>query len=134
MVNLKIVFRLNAISCLLFGSLFVLAPEMVSVFLAYEAPAPVLLMSVIGAVLILNGIHLIAASLQISPSRELIIYFALGDGMWVCAVTALIVSGLWITTSHGIMAAVLVNIVVGVFAVMQIMEIKKTNAGSPEHT
>lgn len=131
-MSINNVFRLNATSFLAFGTLFILTPDRVAMFLSDETQASVWLITVIGAVLNLNGLHLIWASFLSSPSRELILYFALGDVIWVCAVTTLIISGLWITTSDGVLAAIMINIVVGLFAIMQMMALKSATEGSSE--
>lgn len=105
----------NAASCLGFGALFAVFSGPVAGFLG---DPPVWLVTVLGAVLIVNGVHLLWAARR-GPRRVELLYFALGDAGWVAGTTVLIASGTWITTGAGIAAAVAVAAVVGAFAVLQ---------------
>lgn len=121
MLSLKNIMRLNATSCLVFGSLFTLFPGQVATFLGGYLHAPQLLILIIGVVLIVNAIHLIWALKIPIPKKELILYFSAGDFLWVIASLSLVFSGHWITTTQGIFAAIVVTIIVGFFGVMQIV-------------
>ena len=79
MFSLKNVMRANAISCLVFGVLFVLLPKLVAIFLGGSSPAPHLYILVLGIVLIVNGFHLLWASRAPLPQKNLVIYFSTGD-------------------------------------------------------
>ncbi|MEO9822202.1 MAG: hypothetical protein ABJF79_17720, partial [Paracoccaceae bacterium] len=61
MDNLKFVLRLNAASCISFGLLFVVAPQVVAAFLGSIPP---MIIFALGVGLLGNGAFLIAASLR----------------------------------------------------------------------
>jgi cytochrome bd-type quinol oxidase subunit 2 len=105
----------NGSSCLLFGALFLAWPAGVARFLGNP---PVWLIAVLGAGLILNGLHLVWAARR-GPGRKELLHFTLGDGAWVAATLLLIASGLWITTTPGILAALACALPVGTFGVLQ---------------
>ena len=109
------VLRANATSCLVFGALFLALPAPVAGFLGSP---PVWLVAALGAVLLVNGAHLLWAAKR-GPGRVELLYFALGDAAWVAGTLALIASGTWITTGAGIAAALAVAAPVGVFALLQ---------------
>ncbi|MBK1670013.1 hypothetical protein CKO28_18420 [Rhodovibrio sodomensis] len=109
------VLRANAGSCLGFGALFLALPGPVAAFLGSPPVWPV---AALGAVLLLNGAHLLWSAKR-GPGRVELLYFALGDAAWVAGTLALIASGTWITTGAGIAAALAVTAPVGVFAVLQ---------------
>jgi hypothetical protein len=109
------VLRANAASCLGFGVLFLALPGPVAGFLGTP---PAWLVAALGAVLLLNGAHLLWAAKR-GPGRVELLYFALGDAAWVAGTLALIASGTWITTGAGVMAALAVAPPVGLFAVLQ---------------
>lgn len=112
---LKTVLRLNAASCLGFGVLFLAAPGAVRAVLG---SAPALVIAAIGAVLVLNGAHLMLASSRPARPAELR-YFAAGDVAWVAGTLGLAASGLWITEPGGIAATVAVAAMVGCFGLLQ---------------
>jgi hypothetical protein len=105
----------NGSSCLLFGALFLAVPGAVARFLGSP---PVWLIAVLGAGLILNGLHLVWAARR-GPGRRELLHFTLGDGAWVAGTLLLIVSGLWITTIPGILAAIACALPVATFGVLQ---------------
>jgi hypothetical protein len=109
------VLRANAASCLGFGALFLALPRPVADFLGTP---PAWLVAALGAVLLLNGAHLLWSARRGARRVELL-YFALGDAAWVAGTLALVASGTWITTGAGIAAALAVAAPVGVFAVLQ---------------
>lgn len=120
MLSLKNVMRANAISCLVFGVLFVLLPKLVAIFLGGSSPAPHLYILVLGIVLIVNGFHLLWASRAPLPQKNLVIYFSTGDFIWVIGSIGLVASGVWITTSGGVLATYVVAIMVGLFGILQL--------------
>jgi len=128
MVSLAAILRANASSCLAFGLLFVAAPSAVAAFLAPQDPAPALLFSALGALLLLNGIHLLWAARCDPPARSLVVYFTAGDFAWVAATLILILGRLWITSTSGIATALAVAAVVGLFGIAQIMRIPGRSA------
>ena len=120
--SLRNVMWLNATSCVLFGSVFALLPNEVAHFLSEEAPAPLLLIMVIGVILIVNGLHLFWVATEALPKKELILYFSSGDFIWVILSIVLLISGLWVTSSQGILVTILIAIMVGFFGVMQMVK------------
>lgn len=123
MFTLRHILRLNALSCLVFGLVFAIRPAYVTEFLANADTAPAELILGIGIVLLINAAHLIWASFADQPIRKLIIYFALGDFLWVIASIGLVHMKLWITTSGGIFATLLVAVMVGLFGILQIVKL-----------
>lgn len=119
MLNLKNVMRANSISCLAFGGVFALQPSLVANFLGGTSPAPQLYILILGILLILNGLHLLWASRIPLPPKSLILYFSTGDYIWVIASVGLMVSGLWITTTGGLLVTSAVAVMVGLFGVLQ---------------
>jgi hypothetical protein len=121
---LKIVLRSNAASCLVFGLVFLLIPQPVAKFLSPYHPVPLLILMSVGVALIINGLHLIWASRQVAPSQTLILYFSIGDLLWVLGTAVLILNNIWITSVKGIIAAIAVSIGVGTFGVLQMLKRK----------
>jgi len=119
MLSLKNVMRANAASCLTFGALFALRPSVVANFLGGTSAAPQSYILILGILLILNGLHLLWASRIPLPQKALILYFSTGDYIWVIGSVGLIISGVWITTSGGVLVASAVAIIVGLFGTLQ---------------
>ncbi len=122
MLNLKNLMRMNATSCLLFGALFTLFPSEVATYLGGASPAPQLLILALGGALIINGLHLLWATTKPLPTKAIVLYFSAGDAIWVIATTGLLFSGLWITTTDGIITAIAVAVMVGFLGVMQMLK------------
>ena len=112
--------RINAASCLIFGALFVLAPATVGSFLAEKTPAPELYILILGVVLLINGLHLLWASIRTQIGKYLVWYFSSGDMLWVIASLALLLAKLWVTSPAGILTTILVALLVGFLGVMQL--------------
>jgi len=108
-MSLATTLRLNALSCLIIGALFLARAEPVSAFLG---DPPALLLRVLGAGLVLHGVHLGWAARR-RPRRWEVRYFSLADAVWVLATLILVVSGTWITTAGGTAAAAAVAVLVG---------------------
>lgn len=121
MVTLKTVLRTNALSCIGFGLVFLCVPSAVAGFLSTENLVPKVMLIILGVVLIINGLHLAWASSKPMPSKSLILYFSIGDFLWVISTLLLILFGLWITTFSGIIATLLVSALVGALGVLQII-------------
>lgn len=85
---LKIAFRLNALSCLGFGTVFILNPDTVGAFLDGFPPD---ILRWIGIGLGLNGLHLVFASFRKRIGRVEVIYFVLGDVAWVLGSLVLVI-------------------------------------------
>lgn len=119
MLSLQKVMRANAISCVAFGGLFALQPSLVATYLGGASPAPQLYILILGILLIVNGLHLLWASRTPLAKKELILYFSTGDYIWVIASVGLMVSGVWITTTGGVLVASAVAVMVGLFGILQ---------------
>lgn len=132
MTRLNTILNMNAASCLLFGCLLLIAPTAVA---DYLGSVPHWALWGVGGVLILNGIHLsLAARRSVFVPLE-IIWFSLGDMSWWLLTLGLIVSGHWITTSHGIIAAIVVATGVATLGIMQLwsLGIQRTGHTNVEH-
>jgi len=114
-MTLASLLRLNALSCLVFGALFLGRPEQVSGVLG-DPPAG--LLRLVGIVLILHAGHLGWASLR-RPGAWEVGYFSIGDALWVAATLALLVGGVWITTPLGQGLALVVGAGVGCLGWLQ---------------
>ena len=119
-MTLQTFLRLNAASCVGFGGLFVAVPGVVAGFLGAEPQIAPLVIRSVGAILVLNGVHLVWAAAQRAPARSLIVWFSLGDFCWSIGTIALVVRGGWITTPNGTTATALVAIFVGVLGLAQL--------------
>ena len=125
MITLNNVMKANAASCIVFGLIFLLAPTTVSTFLSDEAPAPAIVLLVLGGALSINGLHLFWASLKSEPSTPLVLYFSIGDFIWVFASISLWLLGTWITSIQGVTASLLVAAMVAAFGILQIIKRKE---------
>jgi len=128
MLSLHNVMRANAMSCMVFGGVFALLPGQVAVFLGGASPAPRVYILALGVMLIINGIHLVWASRRARPKKQLILYFSLGDFLWVIASGGLMLLGVWITSPAGVIATSAVAVMVGLFGILQLTGIKAVNA------
>lgn len=116
-MTLATTLRLNAFSCLAFGVLFVSAPGVVAAALGTP---PAWLVAALGAGLVGNG-ALLWLSVRDGrvPRRAEVLFFSMGDAAWVMATLALIITGVWIVTPGGRIAALAVAIMVGAFGLAQ---------------
>jgi len=119
MLSLKNVMRANATSCLAFGALFALQPNLVANFLSVTSPAPKSYILILGILLIVNGLHLLWASRVPLPQKKLILYFSTSDYIWVIGSVGLIITEVWITTTAGVLLASGVAVMVGLFGILQ---------------
>ena len=124
MITLKRLFLTNSISCIVFGIFFITIPTTISTFLSLNNQAPNFLVTIIGIVLVFNGLHLIWASYKSEASRILALYFSVGDILWVLLTFYLIFTKTWITTQEGIIISILVAIFVGALGIYQLKERK----------
>lgn len=127
MTSIKTILRLNAASCIGFGGLFIAVPGAVAGFLG-SPPAPEMVIGGLGLLLMLNGVHLLHTSSGAQPTRALVLYFSLGDLLWVLATAGLIAAGLWINTAAGITAAIAVAAAVGAMGLAQVASLKREAA------
>jgi hypothetical protein len=117
--------RANAISCIGVAIIFFVFPVEVSSFLSSTMKVPEMFLVALGIALFFNGTHLIWASFNPMPSKLLVHYFSTGDYVWVVGTTYLLLSGIWITTSEGILVSILVSVMVGFFGVLQMLKRKE---------
>ncbi len=120
MSKLNIILRLNAASCIFFGSTFVLQPEKISRFLG---AFPEHLLMVLGTLLLVNGIHLISASVRTKRNWFEILYFSVGDFLWVSLTLSLLFLDIYIKSAMGAAAALIVGSMVGLFGILQLLAI-----------
>ena len=125
MEALRMVLRLNALSCLVFGVIFLIWPGSVASFLG---TAPPLLFTVLGIGLTLNGAHLILASSRKELKSWEVRYFAAGDFLWAVASLVLIAMGWVVTTPAGIAAALVVGAGVAGLGAIQLRFLRATQA------
>lgn len=113
---LRYVLKVNAASCALFGILFLFTTASAG---AIIGDPPTLLLQVLGGGLIINAVLLFGTSLKQQPMRAAVLFFALGDALWVVATLTLIAMSLWITTPLGIILSLGVAAFVGLCGAMQ---------------
>jgi hypothetical protein len=119
--------KANAVSCIGFGIVLFFLPEVVINFLSTSNQAPKVVTSVLGFALFFNGLHLIWASFKLMPSKLLVLYFSVGDFIWVISTSYLLLTGLWITTSKGIAVTLVVSLMVGFFGLLQMIKRKEVD-------
>jgi len=124
MITLKMVLKANATSCILFAMIFLSVPLKTALFLGGDEPAAEIVFSLLGAILLFNGLHLIWASFKPLPSKFLILYFSIGDFIWAILSFALLFFGIWITTTVGAILSILVALMVTTFGVLQMIKRK----------
>lgn len=107
--------RLNALSCLVFGAVFLLAPGPVAAFLGAVPPWVLL---ALGTGLVGNGLHLVAAARR-RPRAWEVRWFSAGDAAWVVLTLAILAAGAWITTPAGQAATAAVAVGVGALGALQ---------------
>ncbi len=113
---LKQTLQANAASCLVFGAIFAFAAKTTA---DYVGNPPVLLLQVLGAGLLVNAVLLGWTSLRTNPDRLSILTFAIGDALWVATTIVLLIAGLWITTTTGIIWSIAIAAFVGTCGVLQ---------------
>lgn len=128
MTSLQIALRLNAASCLGFGVVFVAVPGPTAAFLG---TMPETLVLPIGAVLVLNGLHLAWASTRVRPIWPEILWFSLGDMLWWLASLGLLALGIWITSPAGTVAAWGTALLVAGLGLWQMLEVGRARTGLP---
>ncbi len=119
MSNINTILKLNGLTCLFFGALFVFIPQYIITFLSSTNPAPTVVLLSMGVVLNLYGLLLLWVGNQENPNNTLIKFIAVGDFLWVLMTAGLIISKTWITSTNGTTTAGLIAILVGWFGVQQ---------------
>ena len=117
MKNLNIILILNTVSCVLFGSLFVMQHEAIHNFLQIPEDLD-FLVPASGGVLLLFAAHLISAIVRKRKIRWEIYYFVIGDILWVLYSALLIIFGV-ISGTSALLCVSGVAILVGTFALLQ---------------
>lgn len=120
---LKKVLGANALSCLVFGVIFTIWSTSSIAFISGQTSLGILI-RVVGILLILNGLHLISALVRKRLHKYEVLYFSAGDGLWVLGTVILVSMGWLITTPHGIVSAILVAIMVGIFGLLQFKAVR----------
>lgn len=116
-MSLAMALRLNALSCFGFGLLFLAVPAAVAA--ALGSP-PVWLIAALGAGLLGNAVLLwLAQRRGRAPRRNEVLFFCLGDALWVVATLALVITGTWITTATGQAVTLAVAVLVALFGLAQ---------------
>jgi len=126
MTSLSFVLRLNAASCLGFGILFVILPGNVSEMLG---SAPPNMLFGLGVILLVNGVHLVIASMRARPIPLEILWFSLGDMAWWLATLTLVAAGAWITNPTGTAVALVVALFVAGLGLSQLLHLGLYRSG-----
>ena len=126
MASLRLVLRANALSCLVFGALFSIAPAAVARFLG---DAPETAVFVIGILLIGNAAHLFFAAMRPALIRAEVIWFSLGDLLWWSGSLALLATQVWVTSDRGILVTWLVAVAVAGLGLAQLWLLGRATAG-----
>ena len=113
---LNMVLALNALSCLIFGSMFVTDSATIA---AYLGSMPQDHVVGAGIILVVFAAHLVSAIFRHRKIKGEVYYFVVGDLLWVMGTIAIFALTDWITTSEGTLAAVLVAVMVATFAGLQ---------------
>ena len=122
MNKLRKTLLMNSVSCILFGLIFLIFPVHTNEFIGNNMSW---LTRVIGVILLFNGFHLIYASKRKSAICPEILYFVLGDFLWVLGTFVLIAMGIIITSTQGIVVSLIIATVVGTFGYLQIIGYKQ---------
>lgn len=117
MKDVKFIMRLNAFSCILFGLVFLLLPRQASEFVSGLGSHTVFFTTV-GIGLFFNGMHLIFSAAR-GPKKLELLYFSIGDFLWVAATVVGIGLRYVVTTASGIVVALMVAMMVGMFGYKQ---------------
>ncbi len=126
MTSLAFVLRLNAASCFGFGALFIAIPNAVSTVLGNASPFALV---ALGALLLVNGVHLLLASMRTRPLTAEILWFSLGDLAWWLITMTLIAADVWITTPLGMVIALLVALCVTALGLAQLLHLGRDGSG-----
>ena len=113
----RIMLSLNTLTCVGFGVAFLILAPTIGRFLGEVPP---LWLRVIGAGLVLHGVHLLIVSLGKTVSRMHIYYFSAGDLLWFLASLLVIVATELITTTGGVMTTLAVGLMVASIGLTQI--------------
>ena len=107
----------NALSCVIFGMIFVFTGPATAMFLG---DPPVWLVRVLGMGLFLNSVHLVFIARQAVPKKAVVMYFVMGDALWVIATVTLSLCGIFVTSTAGSWATMAVAISVAACGIIQL--------------
>lgn len=109
--------RLNMLTCVGFGLAFLMLAPAIGRFLGEMPP---LFLRILGAGLVLHGMHLFIISVQTSVTRLYIYYFSAGDLLWFLASTYILIAMDLITTRPGVIATFAVGLMVASIGLAQV--------------
>ena len=127
MASLPTILRLNALSCLGFGALFLAAPGPVAAALG---AAPPLAPALIGAGLLANGGHLLLAARRRPLRRAEVLWFSAGDMLWWLGSLGLVATRTWVTSPAGVAATLAVAAVVAGLGTAQLWSLGAARTGT----
>ena len=116
--KLRIALRMNAFSCLSFGFIFAIWSEETAIFLTGLDEFSTSFLAC-GILLLWHGVHLIMGSLRKSMIKKEILYFCIGDFLWVVGTITCIALKYGITTKYGIIVSLVVATYVGTVGFVQ---------------
>lgn len=130
MKRLRTVLFVNAVSCLAFGTLFVLAPQSVGSWLG---STPIGLLQIVGALLIANGAHLVFASMKGTLLPLEVLYFSAGDILWFIGCLALVGANVIVTSGASQVVSMFVSLGVLLLGLAQLWLLAEgAGAGVPK--
>lgn len=120
MPTLNKILHANGSTCLIFGIILVLFPSQIALFLSSSAPAPCEWIIAVGCLLLCNSGHLFWVARSPLPSKWHIVYFSLGDMLWVLGTMGLVITHTWITNSFAIIVSYIIALLVGTLGALQL--------------
>ncbi len=107
------VLKINALTSLLFGALFIFIPELTQSFLSDTEAMPKLALLSAGITMNTYGLLLLWLASKNPVPQTPLLWVVMVDLIWVLITIVVIQLDLWITTINGITAAGVVAIVIG---------------------
>lgn len=120
MPRLNKILHTNALTCIIFGIIMVLYPYQISIFLSSSTPAPSELILAVGSLLLCHSGHLFWVARSHLPSKWHIVYFSMGDFLWVLGTMGLVITQTWITHSIAIIVSYIIALLVGTLGALQL--------------
>ncbi len=119
--------RINVVTCVVFGVLFLLfAPGVGS----YLGAFPPMLLKILGAALLFHSAHLLLGSVRAEISMGEVYYFSAGDILWFLGSLLLLVSMGLVTTPHGAIATIVVAVLVAGIGLAQLWYLSEAVEGA----
>ena len=113
---LRLFLLANCASCTVFGILFLLHTER---SVAFIGTPPTIIVSVLGALLLLNAALLAMTALRWQHVPTLIMFFVFGDVGWVALTIGCLALDLWIQGTSAILASITIATIVGALGYCQ---------------